>query len=85
MFTFHPVQKCTVTGKVIYDRVDDADVKVTATGAIAQMYIRKQNIFTEKKNLSVCQNGRFAIRLIAENSYYGTESCRRSSSMDRNG
>lgn len=35
--------------KVIYDRVDDADVKVTATGAIAQMYIRKQNIFTEKK------------------------------------
>ncbi|MDO4292494.1 MAG: putative DNA binding domain-containing protein [Eubacteriales bacterium] len=35
--------------KVVYDRVDDADVKVTATGAIAQMYIRKQNIFTEKK------------------------------------
>jgi len=35
--------------KVIYDRVDDADVKVTATAQIAQMYIRKQNIFTEKK------------------------------------
>ena len=35
--------------KVIYDRVDDADVKVTSTSAIAQMYIRKQNIFTEKK------------------------------------
>ena len=35
--------------KDIYDRVDDSDVKVTATGAIAQMYIRKQNIFTEKK------------------------------------
>lgn len=35
--------------KVIYDRVDDADVKVTATGAIARMYIRKQGIFTEKK------------------------------------
>ena len=35
--------------KVIYDRRDDADVKVTAAGAIAQMYIRKQNIFTEKK------------------------------------
>lgn len=35
--------------KTIYDRVDDADVKVTATGAIAQMYIRKQNVFTEKK------------------------------------
>ncbi len=35
--------------KVIYDRVDDADVKVTATGVIAQMYIRKQGIFTEKK------------------------------------
>ena len=35
--------------RVIYDRVDDADVQVTATGQIAQMYIRKQNIFTEKK------------------------------------
>jgi ATP-dependent DNA helicase RecG len=35
--------------KIVYDRVDDADVKVTATGAIAQMYIRKQNIYTEKK------------------------------------
>ena len=35
--------------KVIYDRVDDADIKITSTSAIAQMYIRKQNIFTEKK------------------------------------
>ena len=35
--------------KVIYDRVNDADVKVTATGQIAQMFIRKQKIYTEKK------------------------------------
>lgn len=35
--------------KTVYDRVDDADVRVTATGSIAAMYIRKQNIFTEKK------------------------------------
>ena len=35
--------------KVIFDRVDDADVKITATGQIAAMYIRKQNIFTEKR------------------------------------
>ena len=35
--------------KVIYDRVGDADVKVIATGPIAQMYIRKQKIYTEKK------------------------------------
>ncbi|MCM1218644.1 MAG: putative DNA binding domain-containing protein [Lachnospiraceae bacterium] len=35
--------------KVIYDRVDDADVKVTSTAQIAQMYIRKQDIFTERK------------------------------------
>ncbi|MDR1616020.1 MAG: putative DNA binding domain-containing protein [Syntrophomonadaceae bacterium] len=35
--------------KVIFDRMDDADVKVTATNQIAQMYIRKQRIFTEKK------------------------------------
>lgn len=35
--------------KVIYDRVGDADVQVTATAQIAQMYIRKQEIFTERK------------------------------------
>ena len=35
--------------KVIYDRVDDAAVKVTATSQIAALYIRKQNIYTEKK------------------------------------
>ena len=35
--------------KVIFDRVDDADVKVTATSQIAALFIRKQNIFTEKK------------------------------------
>lgn len=35
--------------KYVYDRVDDADVKITATAAIAAMYIRKQNIFTEKR------------------------------------
>lgn len=34
---------------IVFDRIDDADVKVAATGAIAQMYIRKQSIFTEKK------------------------------------
>lgn len=34
---------------VIYDRVNDADIKVTATSQIAQMFIRKQNIFTERK------------------------------------
>ncbi len=35
--------------KIIYDRVNDADVKVTATAQIAQMYIRKQEIYTERK------------------------------------
>ena len=35
--------------KIVYDRVDDADVKVTSTSQMATMYIRKQNIFTEKK------------------------------------
>lgn len=35
--------------KVIYDRVNDSDVKITATTQIAQMYIRKQEIYTEKK------------------------------------
>ena len=34
---------------VCYDRVHEADVKVTGTEQIAQMYIRKQGIFTERK------------------------------------
>jgi ATP-dependent DNA helicase RecG len=35
--------------KEIYDRVDDSDIKVTATSQLAAMYIRKQSIFTEKR------------------------------------
>lgn len=35
--------------KVIYDRSFESDIKVTSTTRIAEMYIRKQNIFTEKK------------------------------------
>ena len=35
--------------RIVYDRINDADVKVTATSQIAAMYIRKQNIYTEKK------------------------------------
>ena len=69
--------------KVIYDRVDDADVKVTATSQIASMYIRKQNTFTEKKNLSICENGRFEIGFAAKDTYNGTESCRRKTSVVR--
>ena len=38
----------TFKGK-IYDRVDDADFVVKGTNPIAQLYIRKQNIFTERK------------------------------------
>lgn len=34
--------------KIIYDRVDDSDVKVAAIGQIASMYICKQGVFTEK-------------------------------------
>jgi len=34
--------------KVIYDRVDDADVKVTSTSQISMLYIRKQKIYTER-------------------------------------
>lgn len=35
--------------KEIYDRANDSDVKVTATAQIAQMYIRKQELYTEQK------------------------------------
>ncbi len=35
--------------RIVYDRINDADVKVTSTAQIAQMCIRKQNIYTERK------------------------------------
>ena len=35
---------------VVYDRAGDADIKCSTTNGIAQMYIRKQNVFTDKKN-----------------------------------
>lgn len=35
--------------KIIYDRINDSDVKVSSTSRIAALYIRKQNIFTEQK------------------------------------
>lgn len=34
---------------IVYDRAGDADIKINTTNEIAQMYIRKQNIFTEKR------------------------------------
>jgi ATP-dependent DNA helicase RecG len=45
----YPSAEVHTCKKVIYDRVGDADVKVTATGQTAQMFIRKQKIYTEKK------------------------------------
>ena len=35
--------------KIIYDRINASDVKVSSTSRIAALYIRKQNIFTEQK------------------------------------
>lgn len=63
--------------KVIYDRVDDADVKVTATSQIAQMYIRKQEIFTERKVYPYVEKTDLwldmlpKLRVMAENKGYG--------------
>lgn len=50
--------------KVIYDRMDDADVKVIATSQIAHMYIRKQNIFTEKKVYPYVRDGDLRLDLL---------------------
>jgi len=45
----HPSSEVHKYKNVVYDRVDDADVKVTSTSQLSMMYIRKQEIFTEKK------------------------------------
>ncbi|MDR1533100.1 MAG: putative DNA binding domain-containing protein [Clostridiales bacterium] len=35
--------------RVVYDRAGDADIRVKGTNRIAEMYIRKHNIFTERR------------------------------------
>jgi len=50
---------------VIYDRIDDADVKLTATSQIASMYIRKQNIYTEKKIFPYASIGDLRLDLLS--------------------
>jgi ATP-dependent DNA helicase RecG len=45
----HPSAEVHTYKRVIFDRMGDSDVKVTATGQTAQMFIRKQKIYTEKK------------------------------------
>ena len=71
--------------KVIYDRVNDADIKVTATGGnCTDVYSQTRN-FYRKKNISICYVGRFAIGFTTENPDYGKKSCERQSSMDGHG
>ena len=35
--------------KTVYDRIEDADVRIGSTDALAAMYLRKQNIYTEQR------------------------------------
>ena len=44
----HPSTEVHSYKRIIYDRVNDADVKVRSTNGIAAMYIRKQNMYTER-------------------------------------
>ena len=48
IFVPNASQVHTFKGKV-YDRQGDIDIVVTSTDKIAEMYIRKQNIFTERR------------------------------------
>ena len=63
--------------RVIYDRVNDVDVKVTTTSQTAAMYIRKQNIYTEKKVYPYVRESDLRldllprIRIMAANRYKG--------------
>ncbi|MBR5413087.1 MAG: ATP-binding protein [Fibrobacter sp.] len=49
--------------RVVYDRVNESDVKVTSTSQIAQMYIRKQGIFTELRIYPYLKKRRFTFGL----------------------
>ena len=71
--------------KIIYDRVGDADVKVTSTGTIVQMYIRKQNIFTEKKIYPYARMEDLRLDLLPKIRIMAKKSCWRTTSLDGNG
>lgn len=64
--------------KVIYDRIGDSDIKLTSTSQIAQLYIRKQEIFTEKKiypyvtKEDLRQDLLLKVRLLAKNNAGGS-------------
>ena len=59
--------------KIVYDRIEDADVKLTGTAQIAQLYIRKQTVYTD---LSLCYKRGSADGYAAEDQADGCKSCR---------
>ena len=50
--------------KVVYDRAGDADVRVKGTNRIAEMYIRKHDIFTERRVYKYVTEGDLRLDLI---------------------
>ena len=64
--------------KVVYDRYNDSDIKVTSTAQIAQMYIRKHEIYTERKVFPYIEKADLRtdllprLRIIAANNAGGT-------------
>ena len=55
--TLEKFKATLAVGETVYNCVDDAGVKTTSTGHIAQMFIRKQNIYTEKKVFPYIEDG----------------------------
>lgn len=74
--------------KVIYDRLNDSDVKVTATNRIAELYNRKQNYFTEQRVYKyVTENGLRSdliekTKILASNRMYVENPCKPRTQMD---
>ncbi len=60
---------------VVYDRVNESDVKVTSTSQIAQMFIRKQGIFTEQRIYPYLKKRKFAFGLARQGASFGNQQC----------
>lgn len=52
--------------KTVYDRLEDADIRIETTDALAAMYLRKQNVFTEQRIFAYLSDSDLALERMGE-------------------
>ncbi len=52
--------------KTVYDRVEDSDIRIESTDALACMYLRKQGVFTEQRIFAYLSDSDLALERMGE-------------------